>query len=86
MSEVIAAEQTPRDIMDPMPGNANTGIDRTETYLWEMPEKGVSVRFDLDVVDRLLAEVLRGFGVIPKRGIEIGGVLLVNTWSRAWCT
>ncbi|MEP7364133.1 MAG: hypothetical protein ABI972_12830 [Acidobacteriota bacterium] len=62
--------------MDPLPGNANTGIDRTETYLWELPEKGITIRFDLDVVDRLLAEVLRGFGVIPKRGIEIGGVLL----------
>jgi len=62
--------------MDPLPGNANIGIDRSETYLWTIPEKGVSVRLDLDVVDRLLAEVLRGFGVIPKRGIEIGGVLL----------
>lgn len=62
--------------MDPLPGNANTEINRSETFLWEPPGKGVSVRLDLDVVDRLLAEVLRGFGVIPKRGIEIGGVLL----------
>lgn len=62
--------------MEPLPGSADAGIDRTETYLWEPPEKGVQVRLDLDVVDRMLAEVLRGFGVIPKRGVEIGGVLL----------
>lgn len=62
--------------MDPLSGNADAGIDRTDTYIWDVPEKGVTVRIDLDVVDRMLAEVLRGFGVIPKRGVEIGGVLL----------
>lgn len=76
MSEVITPEQTQRNMMEPLPEGANAGIDRTETYLWEPPDKGVSVRIDLDVVDRMLAEVLRGFGVIPKRGVEIGGVLL----------
>jgi hypothetical protein len=30
----------------------------------------------LDVVDRLLADVMRGFGAVPKRGAEVGGVLI----------
>ena len=30
----------------------------------------------LDVVDRINADVMRGFGAVPKRGAEVGGVLL----------
>jgi hypothetical protein len=30
----------------------------------------------LDVVDRLQQDVMRGFGAVPRRGAEIGGVLL----------
>ena len=29
-----------------------------------------------DAIDRLLNEVMRGFGAVPKRGAEVGGVLL----------
>jgi len=36
----------------------------------------VSIRISLDVVDRLQQDVMRGFGAVPKRGAEIGGVLL----------
>src|SRR5260370_29928453 len=45
-------------------------------YVWEIPGKPVAVHLHLDVVDRLLAEVMRGFGAVPKRGAEVGGVLL----------
>jgi hypothetical protein len=45
-------------------------------YVWEVPGKPVVIHLHLDVVDRLAAEVLRGFGAIPKRGAEIGGLLL----------
>jgi len=45
-------------------------------YVWEIAGKHVAVRLHLDVVDRLLAEVMRGFGAVPKRGAEMGGVLL----------
>jgi len=30
----------------------------------------------LDVVDRMSAEVMRGFSAVPKRGAEVGGILL----------
>lgn len=45
-------------------------------YVWELPGKPVVVRLHLDLVDRLSAEVMRGFGAVPKRGAEVGGVLL----------
>lgn len=45
-------------------------------YVWELPGKPVAVHLNLSVVDRLAAEVMRGFGLVPKRGAEVGGVLL----------
>src|SRR5205807_9387143 len=45
-------------------------------YLWEFPEKPVSVRVSLDVVDRLERDVLESFRAITARGSEVGGLLL----------
>lgn len=45
-------------------------------YVWELPGKPVVVHLHLGVIDRLLGEVMRGFGAVPKRGAEVGGVLL----------
>ena len=45
-------------------------------YVWELPEKPIVVHLHLSVIDRLSAEIMRGFGALPKRGAEIGGVLL----------
>jgi hypothetical protein len=45
-------------------------------YVWEVPGKPVAVHLHLDVIDRMSAEVMRGFGAVPKRGAEVGGVLL----------
>ncbi len=50
--------------------------DAAGYYVWEVAGKRVSVHLSLDVVDRMLAEVMRGFGAVPKRGAEIGGVLI----------
>jgi len=48
-------------------------------YVWEVPGQPVIVHMRLDVVDRLAAEVMRGFGAVPKRGAEVGGVLIGTT-------
>ncbi|MDX2181973.1 MAG: hypothetical protein SFV18_20435 [Bryobacteraceae bacterium] len=45
-------------------------------FHWQPPGAAVAVRLSFDVVDRLLQEVMRGFGAVPKRGAEVGGVLL----------
>ncbi len=36
----------------------------------------MAIYISLDVVDRLLQDVMRGFGAVPKRGAEVGGILL----------
>jgi len=45
-------------------------------YHWQPPGAAVAVRLSYEVVDRLLQDVMRGFGAVPKRGAEVGGVLL----------
>ena len=45
-------------------------------YVWELPEKPVVVHLNLGIIDRLSAEIMRGFGAVPKRGAEVGGLLL----------
>jgi hypothetical protein len=45
-------------------------------FVWEIPGKPVAVHLQLDAVDRLLAEAIRGLSAIPKRGAEVGGILL----------
>jgi hypothetical protein len=45
-------------------------------YVWEIAGKSVVVHLHLEVIDRLLSEVMRGFGAVPKRGAEVGGVLI----------
>jgi hypothetical protein len=50
--------------------------DATGYYVWEVAGRPVVVHLHLDVVDHLLAVVLRGLGALPKRGAEVGGVLL----------
>lgn len=45
-------------------------------YVWEVEDKPLVIHLDYGVVDRLGAEVMRGFGLVPKRGAEVGGLLL----------
>lgn len=45
-------------------------------YVWAPPGNTLTVLLHLDVVDRILNEVMRGFGAIPKRGAEVGGILI----------
>jgi hypothetical protein len=45
-------------------------------YVWEVEGQPVAIHLHLEVVDRLGPEIMRGFGAVPKRGAEVGGVLL----------
>lgn len=45
-------------------------------FIWEVEGKPLVVHLHLDVVDRMSADVMRGFGAVPKRGAEVGGILL----------
>src|SRR5580700_6698924 len=50
--------------------------DTAGYYVWEAAGKSVVVCLHLEAIDRMLQEVMRGFGAIPKRGAEVGGVLI----------
>ena len=45
-------------------------------WTWEPKGKSVKILISLDVVDRMQTAILDGFGAVPKRGAEVGGVLL----------
>jgi hypothetical protein len=52
-------------------------------YVWEVPGQAVIIHIRLEVIDRLGMEVMRGFGAVPKRGAEVGGVLIGTTSGTA---
>jgi len=54
-------------------------------YTWAPEGKPIQIRLDFEVIDRLSQEIMRGFGSVPKRGAEVGGVLLgeMETSGRA---
>ena len=43
---------------------------------WEPAGKPIRILLSLDAVDRMLTTVIDGFGSVPKRGAEVGGLLL----------
>lgn len=56
-----------------------SGTETTSThsfYTWQSPSKSISFRINFDVVDCILLEVMKGFGAVPRRGAEVGGLLL----------
>jgi hypothetical protein len=62
--------------MEPLRLNSDLDSESHGSYLWEVPGMQVSIHLHYDVVDRLLMEVMRGFGSVPRRGAEVGGLLL----------
>ncbi len=50
--------------------------DAAGYYVWEPAGKSVVVWLHLDALDRILADVMKGFGAVPRRGAEVGGVLI----------
>ncbi|HBY61066.1 MAG TPA: hypothetical protein DEH78_14685, partial [Solibacterales bacterium] len=45
-------------------------------YLWQPAGSRVTVLLNYDLVDRLLVDVTRAFAAVPRRGAEVGGLLL----------
>ncbi len=53
------------------------------SYEWRPPGLAFSIRLSHDLIDRLQPEVMKGFWSVPKRGAEIGGVLLGRVEGNA---
>lgn len=51
-------------------------------YVHEIPGAGLRVCLDFGVVDRISSDVLRGLGALPRRGMEVGGLLLGSADAR----
>jgi hypothetical protein len=64
------------DTVDTMNGEKEVSVPVAEYYVWQPPGKPIEVHLRFDVVDRLSLEIMRGFGAVPRRGAEVGGVLL----------
>lgn len=47
-----------------------------EYYVQDAPDLPLVIRLSLDAVDRIGQEVMSGFGKVPRRGAEVGGLLL----------
>src|SRR4051812_18485854 len=45
-------------------------------FVWQAPGESVVIHLSVDLVDRMSADIMRGFGLVPKRGAEVGGILI----------
>lgn len=61
--------------MDP-PLSSPAPASPTGYYLWEPAGQNYAIHLYSELIDRMNYEVMRGFGALPKRGAEVGGVLL----------
>ena len=52
------------------------GRERGEYYVWSVPQKPVSIHLNLNVVDPLAEDAREALAAMPRRGLEIGGLLL----------
>src|SRR5262245_33090099 len=50
-------------------------------YVWTPEGGSVAVHLNLEVADLLSVAIMRGYGSIPKRGAEAGGVLLGTIYN-----
>ena len=52
-------------------------------YVWEVPDKKISIQLHYDVIDRMSPDILRGLGALKRRGAEVGGILLGDSEDGA---
>lgn len=63
--------------MDPTPiSQPPAGTAFPSYFVWEPAGQQFAIQLGGDVVDHLNYEIMRGFGAVPKRGAEVGGLLL----------
>jgi hypothetical protein len=46
------------------------------SYQWNAPDQPIAISLNINLIDRLSLAVMEAFKSIPKRGLEIGGLLL----------
>lgn len=60
------------------PANARTVAQASvpEFFAWQIPDKPLSIELNLDVISRMKLPIMEAFKALPRRGLEIGGLLL----------
>ena len=53
--------------------------DSSPVFVWEVPQKPVSVRIPFSLIDRLEREAVESFRSLTSKGSEIGGILIGDT-------
>jgi len=64
-------DTAPRHRSDPAPA-----VETKHFFAWEPPEERISIQLRLDVMERMERDVIEAFKALPKRGAEVGGLLL----------
>src|SRR5579884_1900460 len=45
----------------------------------DIPDAGLKIQLNQDLIGRMAAAVMEGFKMVPRRGLEVGGLLLGHT-------
>ncbi len=59
---------------------APTVEENADYYTWDGP---VTFRISAEALDRIVADAIRGMGLLPRRGVEVGGLLLGRAGAGA---
>jgi len=59
---------------------------RPESYVWKSSTESLSIELALDVVQKLSLAAMEAFRAVPRRGLEIGGILLGRSETRRGVT
>lgn len=59
-----------------------TFTSHSNFFSWEVPDKPISIELHRNLMERLDREVMESFNSLPKRGVEVGGLLLGKAHSN----
>lgn len=62
--------------MDAFESQMTPSAGHPTAYVWAPDGSPATIRLSFDAVDRMNFDVMRGFGAVPRRGAEVGGILL----------
>jgi len=75
-TEALVSRSSPNTPEDAVPVLPAGGSAAGGAFRYEPPGIGVTFYISYEVIDRLGFEIMRGFGLVPRRGAEVGGILL----------
>lgn len=62
--------------MKPLVPSVEPGSPVPDYYTYQAPDSGPLIHLSYSALDGILSEVMTGFGAIPRRGAEVGGILV----------